>query len=481
MTESCKPIKVLVTPDCTQCYKTTLETIPYNFNSGTPLNYVTFPTDPNADDLHFGWFNDYIVAYRYTGTVWQVEGYRLSIAEQQTLDWVNILNKPTTFPPTNHTHSTYESQILALQNDVDTAELDIDNLQTAIVLVQTDVSTLQTDITTLEISDIALLQTTLDGLQDDIDLFAGDDWGTQVVEKTSAFTGNGTLATPLGLADNAVTNTKIADGSISTTKIMDGQITNLKLGNNSVIESKITDLAVTTNKIADGSITSAKLATDSVVEANILNSAVTVNKIANNSVITAKILDNNVTTAKIADNAVTTSKITDNNVTSAKIADLNVTSAKLATSGVTAGTYTIPSITVNNKGIITSASNGVGTGITMQTAEGSIMVNASDTYFTVCDLVLSAGQWKIDTVLNSEGSTSFVTQSQLFNVTENFILAISKANSTSSSSPDSTGYNSISTTTVITLTYTNTIRLRCSYQRSPLFNITVEGVITAIK
>jgi hypothetical protein len=243
--ESCKPIKVLVTPDCTQCYKTTVETVAYDYDDSTPLNYATFPLDPNADDIHIGLFNDYIVFYRYTGTQWQVDGARLSVEAQQNLDWVNILNKPLTFPPSNHTHSTYESQILALQNEVDAVELEIDGIQT--------------DISSLDITDISGLQTALDDLQDNIDLIPGDDWGSQVVERTSAFTGDGTVGTPLGLADGAVTNTKIADLSISTTKILDGQITNLKLGNNSVTTAKITDLSVETNKIADNAITISKL------------------------------------------------------------------------------------------------------------------------------------------------------------------------------------------------------------------------------
>jgi hypothetical protein len=68
-----------------------------------------------------------------------------------------------------------------------------------------------------------------------------------------------------------------------------------------------------------------------------------------------------VTTVKILDANVTTAKILDANVTTAKILDANVTSAKLADSGVVAASYgtstSVPTIAVNAKGQITSASN----------------------------------------------------------------------------------------------------------------------------
>ena len=180
----------------------------------------------------------------------------------------------------------------------------------------------------------------------------GDDWGSQVVEKTSAFTGDGTIGTPLGLADNAVTNTKIADLSISTTKIMDGQITDLKLGNNSVTTAKITDLNVTTDKIAD----------------------------------------------------------------------LNVTSAKLATSGVTAGTYTLPIIEVNNKGIVTSATNGVG--ITIEEALNASLVNITTSFVNVVTITLGAGTWKVDGIVNSNNTlgTSELFEAELYDLTNSTLL-----------------------------------------------------------
>lgn len=62
------------------------------------------------------------------------------------------------------------------------------------------------------------------------------------------------------------------------------------------------------------------------------------------------------TTLTITSSAVTTAKIANNAVTNAKIADNTiVSSTKLTNSGVSAGTYN--SVTVNNKGIVTSGSN----------------------------------------------------------------------------------------------------------------------------
>ena len=47
----------------------------------------------------------------------------------------------------------------------------------------------------------------------------GDNWGSQVVQRTAVFTGNGVTGMPLDLADGGITNVKIANGTITLTKL----------------------------------------------------------------------------------------------------------------------------------------------------------------------------------------------------------------------------------------------------------------------
>ncbi len=73
----------------------------------------------------------------------------------------------------------------------------------------------------------------------------GDNWGSQTVNSNSTITGNGTVSTPLGIADNGVTSSKIQNGAVTADK----------LGSNSVTEAKIAAGAVTGAKIAQGGAT----------------------------------------------------------------------------------------------------------------------------------------------------------------------------------------------------------------------------------
>ena len=58
-----------------------------------------------------------------------------------------------------------------------------------------------------------------------------------------------------GIADNAVTESKIANLAVSTAKLLDGAVNTAKLGNLAVSTAKIQDGAVTFNKIAPGAVT----------------------------------------------------------------------------------------------------------------------------------------------------------------------------------------------------------------------------------
>lgn len=77
-----------------------------------------------------------------------------------------------------------------------------------------------------------------------------DNWGTQSVVSDATLDGVGTSASPLKLADNAVTSAKIADGAVSGSKI----------GSEAVTDTKIAAGAVTSAKIAIGAVTGTKIA-----------------------------------------------------------------------------------------------------------------------------------------------------------------------------------------------------------------------------
>jgi hypothetical protein len=117
-----------------------------------------------------------------------------------------------------------------------------------------------------------------------------------------------------------------------------------------------------------------------------------------------------VSASQIETDAVTTVKILDANVTTAKILDANVTSAKLADSGVTAASYgtstSVPTIAVNAKGQITSASNAniplIGSGQSWQNLIASRALGTTYTNATSKPIMVS--------VQCSQGNATVVTK-----------------------------------------------------------------------
>lgn len=123
----------------------------------------------------------------------------------------------------------------------------------------------------------------------------GDNWGSQTVNSNSTLTGNGTISTPLGIADNGVNSAKILDGSVATSDLANNAVTTLKIADGTIAPADLANSAVTTDKLGDLAVSAAK----------IQSSAVTSDKLASNSVTDAKIVAGAVTGAKIAQGGAT--------------------------------------------------------------------------------------------------------------------------------------------------------------------------------
>ena len=176
----------------------------------------------------------------------------------------------------------------------------------------------------------------------------GDNWGTQVAIANSTLSGNGTTASPLGIAQQSATSGQvlkwngstwlpqddetgasggpptgpaggdlsgtypdpiIGAGKVGNVHIANAAVTELKLSENSVSSSKIQDMTIVSNDLANGSVTTAKIAEYAVSTANIANNSVLDIKIASGAVTEPKIMTAAVTNDKIANAAVTGQKI----------------------------------------------------------------------------------------------------------------------------------------------------------------------------
>lgn len=83
--------------------------------------------------------------------------------------------------------------------------------------------------------------------------------GLTEVISDGTLAGAGISGNPLGLADNAITTTKIANAVVTSAKIANNSITSTKIQDGAVAASDLASNAVTTVKLHDGAVTKAKL------------------------------------------------------------------------------------------------------------------------------------------------------------------------------------------------------------------------------
>ena len=94
------------------------------------------------------------------------------------------------------------------------------------------------------------------------------------VTSDSTLSGDGSSGTPLGVADDGITQAKIADDAVGTDQVAD----------DAIAQAQIADDAVGTDQVADDAITQAQVADDAIGTDQIADDAVTQDKVADNAI-----------------------------------------------------------------------------------------------------------------------------------------------------------------------------------------------------
>jgi hypothetical protein len=135
-----------------------------------------------------------------------------------------------------------------------------------------------------------------DSVAPTIDNFDGRGYVNSTSKNLQVFDGSAyqqVVAPTAGIADLAVTNSKLASGAVTTDKVT--ALGTAAYADSSVTEAKIASNAITNGKLADGAITTAKIDAAGLAAA----------AIASNAITTAKVADDAITAAKLANDSVT--------------------------------------------------------------------------------------------------------------------------------------------------------------------------------
>lgn len=152
---------------------------------------------------------------------------------------------------------------------------------------------------------------------------------------------------PIDDIGSVIIRTKVADGSVqNSTPEQNNIYVNQSTGvsyytttSSTLAACGLADGAVTSTKIASGAVDRYKIAEDSITKEKIEDGAVTGPKIANGAIDSYKMVDSAVDSRVLADNAVTTAKIENRAVTSAKLANtIGITNLTVSNLSVLSGT-----------------------------------------------------------------------------------------------------------------------------------------------
>jgi len=138
------------------------------------------------------------------------------------------------------------------------------------------------------------------------------------VSVTARLTGDGQVATPLDIADDAITTIKINDAAVTTAKIANGEVQTANIADNNVTPAKIQEGADGQVLITNGTDVQwgAAPAGASLTGTTIDGDGTTGNvlELADDAVTTAKILDGTIESADMGENSVTSFSINNNTI-----------------------------------------------------------------------------------------------------------------------------------------------------------------------